>query len=881
MKKGLLFLLIFGVLISSSLAQQFNSYNLKASVLNDREGSNNNINNNINNSGGNFLNNRVNLDIPIPLVLETLSGKNALILKKTGAGPYSPFLSWFSDLTKFSIRSDDNYLYFGLGDENNFDPKISLSKDGNLLIGASRQPNLLLFGYQYQARAGIRFNPANGKLEYSNNITDPTSWQVFGSATTTIIHTTTIIYQGSTSTPNLTLPLILAGGSGINGIVLKNAGGGINAPFLTWESLGQKFSIRGDNNYLHFGKGDGLGFSEFFSISKDGEIILGGNQSKPLYFAFNYQNKAGIRYNPQTQKLEFSHNVNDANSWQVFGASTTIINYQNPENQIFKDERNTKGIVSFPSNLTLDVEPLIFHGGGAQVIGRNAYYDERNKVWKYYKGEAAAYGIFFGGGAETLNEIETRMRIQAAPVSDADKIVRWETALSILQNGDVLIGGGQNSKNLYFGYNYQPKAGIRYNPLNQKLEFSNDINNPESWNILGSATTTIIHTTTIIYQGSTSTPNLTLPLILQGGSGINGIVLKNAGGGINAPFLTWESLSNKFSIRADNNNLYFGKGDSSGFSEFFSITKDGDVLVKKNLVTVGGFLIYQYEKSGPIILNKNIYPRDVNLDIKDWWREIGRAPGDIVNLRMSCDTDLKMNCSNEYYDTTASDLQTRYDIFIDVSLDDSKCLNNSCNASLCYNAIQGNKILSSAPDYCIFKPAYYVFNKITKNSGGNNLVKGGNLKVENNLTIGGNLKFENGVFIGTRVIPNGTIKNCGRLKYASYSILVEDNKIKFRVCKNNGGCEIQDAILKPQFDDGDLDAESLKYNRVRLNNYTRALMSWGYIGRPSMFYNHIGNNGKSVVDDSYVSSFVFPEQAAYILEVQGGHVEKRMICSFD
>ncbi len=70
------------------------------------------------------------------------------------------------------------------------------------------------------------------------------------------------------------MPLILAGGSGINGIVLKNTGGGINAPFLTWESLGQKFSIRGDNNYLHFGKGDGLGFLSFFQFQKMEMFLL-------------------------------------------------------------------------------------------------------------------------------------------------------------------------------------------------------------------------------------------------------------------------------------------------------------------------------------------------------------------------------------------------------------------------------------------------------------------------------------------------------------------------------------------------------------------------------------------------------------------------------
>ncbi len=105
------------------------------------------------------------------------------------------------------------------------------------------------------------------------------------------------------------------------------------------------------------------------------------------------------------------------------------------------------------------------------------------------------------------------------------------------------------------------------------------------------------HNSSWLDFGTGGGSGISIPLILETGSGGVGIVLKNSGGGSNAPFITWRPISTRdvsFSIRADEKGLYFGKGDNFGFYPFLALTeyKSSDITYyhyRYNRTIVSGY----------------------------------------------------------------------------------------------------------------------------------------------------------------------------------------------------------------------------------------------------------------------------------------------------
>lgn len=345
---------------------------------------------------------------------------------------------------------------------------------------------------------------------------------------------------------------------------------------------------------------------------------------------------------------------------EPFGGTTIVGGGES----VFKNEVETKGVISFPKELYSGIEPIIFHGSGAQFIGRNAYF--KNDKWYYYQ-DGAAYGIMFGAGLEssTTTDEWAYMRFLAATPSNKDSVISFNDSFSISPYGNVKF-----YKNLIFN------DGIALLQGNGNLNLN--LNGGEL-------------------------------VISQPFSGLSGITLKLASssnvGGNNTPFISWHDVKggNLYSIRSEGSYLTIGSwrynpiNNVSNYFQNVLISNSGDVVIKRHVGLLQNFnkSFYGYSYVEDITLENNLSYNNINNIINNY---ISSFP------RIYCDKSFYIDCEEIFlFENPNNLLNTVYDYYIYIkapagtNININQCGNNNVACDLKakkYNLVYYGKIVS-------------------------------------------------------------------------------------------------------------------------------------------------------------------------------------------
>jgi len=338
-------------------------------------------------------------------------------------------------------------------------------------------------------------------------------------------------------------------------------------------------------------------------------------------------------------------------------------------------------------------------------------------------------------GAAALS-IGIKMKTNQAIVSGANSMT-VDSATNILLvsgSGNVLLTGATgnlviNTQGVVLpSHTANPTtpiaAGMIYFDSTAKKVKLNTTGLASGWTDIGTGTGSSTATSTYDVDD-----NAGKPFTIQGSSGSNGLLLKNKGGGTNAPFLTWDSATQKFSARLDGDTFYMGAGDSTGFTPIATFSLTGIGVQKGWVATGNNITSISNKKEFSFFNNANAAP----------------GPGGI-KIPMSCDTTTtNIECTQSFYaDNNGTLGDMRYDQWYDEDytcpsgyiVDGTQCCRDYWNGDFYDRICDGGNATNNSKSR--WKEFSYGSIPVTSN---NSIIFSANMNINGDLTFSNNGKI--------------------------------------------------------------------------------------------------------------------------------------------